>query len=199
MTADEEDRYLIGQANDVLRSDGRITDERILVRKKGEVEFVGAPRGAVPRRVAAPDGVGGHRDDSVPRARRRQPRPDGCEHAASGRAAGAQRVAAGRYRYGLRAAVDAGDVIVAELTGVVEEVSADYITVMGDDGTRKTDRLNKFARSNHGTCANQRPIVDEGRRWRPVRCWPTARAPRTARWLWARTCSWRSCRGRVQL
>ena len=37
-----------------------------------------------------------------------------------------------------RAAVDAGDVIVAEKPGVVEEVSADYVTVAGDDGTRTT-------------------------------------------------------------
>ncbi len=64
----------------------------------------------------------------------------------------------------LRAAVDAGDVIVTEKAGVVEEVSADYVTVMADDGTRKTYRLRKFARSNQGTCANQRPIVDEGQR-----------------------------------
>jgi DNA-directed RNA polymerase subunit beta len=47
---------------------------------------------------------------------------------------------------------------------VVEEVSADYITVMADDGTRRSYQLRKFARSNHGTCANQRPIVDAGER-----------------------------------
>ncbi|NED60644.1 hypothetical protein G3I15_06875, partial [Streptomyces sp. SID10244] len=42
MTADEEDRYLIGQANTAYDLEGRITDERVLVRKKGsEVEFVG--------------------------------------------------------------------------------------------------------------------------------------------------------------
>ncbi|MFQ6399208.1 DNA-directed RNA polymerase subunit beta, partial [Nocardia sp. KC 131] len=64
----------------------------------------------------------------------------------------------------LRAAVDAGDVVVNEKAGVVEEVSADYITVMADDGTRKSYRMRKFARSNQGTCANQRPIVDEGQR-----------------------------------
>ena len=40
-----------------------------------------------------------------------------------------------------RAAVDAGDVIVAEQAGVVEELSADYVTVMHDDGTRRTYRL----------------------------------------------------------
>ncbi len=64
----------------------------------------------------------------------------------------------------LRAAIDAGDVVVADKAGVIEEVSADYITVMADDGTRHTYRMRKFARSNHGTCANQRPIVDTGDR-----------------------------------
>ena len=62
----------------------------------------------------------------------------------------------------LRAAIDAGDVVVADKAGVIEEVSADYITVMADDGTRHTYRMRKFARSNHGTCANQ--SSDRGRR-----------------------------------
>ncbi|HKS48554.1 MAG TPA: DNA-directed RNA polymerase subunit beta, partial [Amycolatopsis sp.] len=64
----------------------------------------------------------------------------------------------------LRAAVDASDVVVAEKAGVVQELSADYITVMADDGTHQTYRLAKFARSNQGTSYNQKPIVDEGDR-----------------------------------
>jgi DNA-directed RNA polymerase subunit beta len=64
----------------------------------------------------------------------------------------------------LRAAIDAGDVVIATKTGVVEEVSADYVTVMADDGTRHSYPMRKFNRSNHGTCANQRPIVDAGQR-----------------------------------
>ena len=64
----------------------------------------------------------------------------------------------------LRAAVDAGDVVVAEKAGVVEDSTADYVTVMADDGTRQTYRLLKFRRSNQGTCINQSPIVDEGQR-----------------------------------
>jgi DNA-directed RNA polymerase subunit beta len=64
----------------------------------------------------------------------------------------------------LRAAVDAGDLVVAEKSGVVEELSADSITVMADDGSRRTYRLYKFDRSNQGTCINQKPIVSEGDR-----------------------------------
>ncbi|MFC4566110.1 DNA-directed RNA polymerase subunit beta, partial [Nocardiopsis mangrovi] len=63
-----------------------------------------------------------------------------------------------------RAATDAGEVVLAEKAGVVEDVTADYVTVMADDGTRKTYRLGKFRRSNQGTCFNQRPIVSEGQR-----------------------------------
>ena len=61
-----------------------------------------------------------------------------------------------------RAAVDAGDVLVAEKAGVVKEVSADAIEVMNDDGTYTTYKLSKFRRSNQGTCINQRPLVAEG-------------------------------------
>src|ERR1700709_232356 len=63
-----------------------------------------------------------------------------------------------------RAAVEAGDVVMAEKSGVVEEATADYVSVMADDGTHRTYRLHKFRRSNQGTSFNQRPIVDEGDR-----------------------------------
>src|SRR5258708_13599510 len=53
-----------------------------------------------------------------------------------------------------RAAVDAGDVIVAEKAGVVEQVCADYITVANDDGTRTDSLVAKVPRSNQGTCFN---------------------------------------------
>ncbi len=82
----------------------------------------------------------------------------------------------------LRAAIDAGDVVVTEKSGVVEEVSADYITVMADDGTRHTYRMRKFARSNHGTCANQRPIVDAGQRVESGQVLADGPCTRTVRW-----------------
>src|SRR5258706_55001 len=63
-----------------------------------------------------------------------------------------------------RAATDAGDVIVALKAGVVEEVSADEVTVANDDGTRTTYLIAKFQRSNQGTCFNQKPIVTGGQR-----------------------------------
>jgi DNA-directed RNA polymerase subunit beta len=63
-----------------------------------------------------------------------------------------------------RAAVDAGDVVTASQAGVVQEVSADAVEVAQDDGTYRTYRMQKFSRSNQGTCINQRPLVAEGQR-----------------------------------
>ena len=63
-----------------------------------------------------------------------------------------------------RAAIDAGDVVVATKPGVVTEVSSDLVTVANDDGTTGSYRIAKFQRSNQGTSYNQRVVVDEGDR-----------------------------------
>ncbi len=63
-----------------------------------------------------------------------------------------------------RAALDSGDVVRAEKPGVVQEVSADTVTVANDDGTSTTYRIAKFRRSNQGTAYNQHTTVDEGQR-----------------------------------
>lgn len=165
LTADEEDRHIVAQANSPLDGDGRFTEEKILVRRKGgEVEFVSAVdvdyMDVSPRQMV-----------SVATAMIPFLEHDDANRALMG--ANMQRQAVPLVRseaplvgtgMELRAAIDAGDVVVADKTGVIEEVSADYITVMADDGSRQTYRMRKFARSNHGTCANQRPIVDTGQR-----------------------------------
>jgi DNA-directed RNA polymerase subunit beta len=61
-----------------------------------------------------------------------------------------------------RAAMDAGDVIMAEKPGRVESVSADEIVVRQNDGSMKSYRLQKFRRSNQGTCLNHKPVVEAG-------------------------------------
>ncbi|MCV7127295.1 MULTISPECIES: DNA-directed RNA polymerase subunit beta [Mycolicibacterium] len=165
LTADEEDRHVVAQANSPLDGDGHFEEERVLVRRKGgEVEFVSAAEvdymDVSPRQMV-----------SVATAMIPFLEHDDANRALMG--ANMQRQAVPLVRseaplvgtgMELRAAIDAGDVVVTEKAGVVEEVSADYITVMADDGTRHTYRMRKFARSNHGTCANQRPIVDAGQR-----------------------------------
>lgn len=165
LTADEEDRHVVAQANSPIDDDGRFTEERVMVRRKGgEVENV------VPNDVDYMD-VSPRQMVSVATAMIPFLEHDDANRALMG--ANMQRQAVPLVRseaplvgtgMELRAAIDAGDVVVSEKAGVVEEVSADYITVMADDGTRHTYRMRKFARSNHGTCANQRPIVDAGQR-----------------------------------
>jgi DNA-directed RNA polymerase subunit beta len=61
-----------------------------------------------------------------------------------------------------RAATDAGDVLLARSAGMVERVVSEKITVRREDGETDEYRLRKFARSNQGTCVNQRPLVKEG-------------------------------------
>jgi DNA-directed RNA polymerase subunit beta len=63
-----------------------------------------------------------------------------------------------------RAARDSGQVLVARRGGVVTSVTAERIAVETDAGELDEYRLQKFVRSNQGTCINQRPIVDVGSR-----------------------------------
>jgi DNA-directed RNA polymerase subunit beta len=165
LTADEEDRHVVAQANSPIDVEGRFTESRVLVRRKGgEVEYVSSTEvdymDVSPRQMV-----------SVATAMIPFLEHDDANRALMG--ANMQRQAVPLVRseaplvgtgMELRAAIDAGDVVVAGKAGVIEEVSADYVTVMADDGTRHTYRMRKFARSNHGTCANQRPIVDAGQR-----------------------------------
>ena len=165
LTADEEDRHVVAQANSPIDHEGRFSEARVLVRRKaGEVEYVSSSEvdymDVSPRQMV-----------SVATAMIPFLEHDDANRALMG--ANMQRQAVPLVRseaplvgtgMELRAAIDAGDVVVAEDSGVIEEVSADYITVMHDDGTRRTYRMRKFARSNHGTCANQYPIVDAGQR-----------------------------------
>ncbi len=165
LTADEEDRYVVAQANSTLDAADNLVDERVLVRRKGgEVDYID-PHGVNYIDVSPRQMV------SVATAMIPFLEHDDANRALMG--ANMQRQAVPLVRsqaplvgtgMELRAAVDAGDVIVTGVTGVIEEVSADFVTVMADDGRRTTYSMRKFARSNQGTCTNQRPIVDEGQR-----------------------------------
>jgi len=63
-----------------------------------------------------------------------------------------------------RAALDSGQVVVSKVAGVVTSVIADRIQVEDDNGELHPYPLDKFVRSNQGTCINQRPIVRVGDR-----------------------------------
>ena len=66
-----------------------------------------------------------------------------------------------------RAALDSGQVVIARDAGVVTSVTADRVLVEEDSGELRTYPLQKFVRSNQGTCINQRPIVAVGQRVAP--------------------------------
>jgi DNA-directed RNA polymerase subunit beta len=165
LTADEEDRHVIAQANTLLGADGTIAENRVLVRRKGgEVDYI------PPDEVDYMD-VSARQMVSVATAMIPFLEHDDANRALMGSNMQRQSVPLLRSEAPLvgtgmeyRAATDAGDVILADKAGVVEESSADYVTVMNDDGTRTTYLVSKFKRSNQGTCFNQKPTVEEGDR-----------------------------------
>jgi DNA-directed RNA polymerase subunit beta len=165
LTADEEDRFVKAQANTLVDDEGNFLEPRVMVRRKGgetdladvaDVDYMDVS----PRQMV-----------SVATAMVPFLEHDDANRALMG--ANMQRQAVPLLRseaplvgtgMELRAAVDAGDVVIAKKSGVVEELSADFITVMADDGSRQTYAMHKFRRSNQGTCINQKPIVNEGDR-----------------------------------
>ncbi|MDP3059075.1 MAG: DNA-directed RNA polymerase subunit beta, partial [bacterium] len=63
-----------------------------------------------------------------------------------------------------KAAVDSGSVVIARKAGEVTRVTAKDVVVKTDDGAVDTYKLMKYLRSNQGTCINQKPIVRKGQR-----------------------------------
>ncbi|HEY0887974.1 MAG TPA: DNA-directed RNA polymerase subunit beta, partial [Nocardioides sp.] len=165
LTADDEDRFVIAQANAALDAKGRFVDERVLVRQRdGEV-------GEVPADEVDYMDVSPRQMVSVATALIPFLEHDDANRALMG--ANMQRQAVPLIKSDsplvgtgmeYRSAVDAGDVVTATKAGVVKDVSADIVETLNDDGTYSTYRLAKFRRSNQGTCINQRPLVDEGDR-----------------------------------
>ncbi|HUS22135.1 MAG TPA: DNA-directed RNA polymerase subunit beta, partial [Aeromicrobium sp.] len=165
LTATDEDRYIIAQANSPLDDKGNFVDAAVLVRQRGgEAEL--RPASEVDYMDVSPRQMVSVATALIPF----------LEHDDANRAlmgSNMQRQAVPLIRNDaplvgtgmeFRAAVDAGDVTVAKKAGVVKEVSADAIEIAEDDGTYATYKLNKFRRSNQGTCINQRPLVSAGDR-----------------------------------
>ena len=163
LTADEEDRHVIAQANAALAADGTFSEERVLVRRKGgDVDFV------LPDDVDFMD-VSPRQVWSVATAMIPFLEHDDANRALMGSNMQRQSVPLIRAEAPLvgtgmeyRAAVDAGDVVISEKAGVISEISADTIDVANEDGSSTTYKVQKFRRSNQGTSYNQKPIVKEG-------------------------------------
>ncbi|KZX21557.1 DNA-directed RNA polymerase subunit beta [Rathayibacter tanaceti] len=165
LTASEEDEYLVAQANAPLTPDFHFAEGKVLVRPKGgEVELVDA--GRVDYMDVSPRQMVSVATSLIPF----------LEHDDANRAlmgANMQRQAVPLLRSespvvgtGMEgfAAIDAGDVITADKAGVVQEVSADSVTVQLDEGGTQTYFLRKFDRSNQGTSYNNRVVVSAGER-----------------------------------
>ena len=168
LAADDEDRYVIAQANAALDENGRFRDERVLVRARhGELAYVD------PHEVDYMD-VSPKQIVSVATALIPFLEHDDANRALMG--ANMQRQAVPVLRptapfigTGVeeRAARDAGDLVISEGTGTVTDVAGESITVDYEpNGSRRggktTYRLSKFRRSNQGTCINQKPLVSIG-------------------------------------
>ncbi|MGC5615766.1 DNA-directed RNA polymerase subunit beta [Georgenia sp. Z1491] len=165
VTADDEDRHTIAQASAPLNEDGTFVEERVLCRTPG-----GEPALIEPAEIAFMD-VSARQMVSVGTAMIPFLEHDDANRALMGANMQRQAVPLIRAEAPLvgtgmerRAAVDAGDVVTAQVAGVVTEVSADSVVVLDDDGGSYTHRIMKFNRSNQGNSYNQRVLVDEGDR-----------------------------------
>lgn len=162
MTADEEDFYLIAQANEPLEDDGSFVKERVTVRDKAEIIEVPLNRvdyiDVSPRQVVsvATAMIPFLENDDATRAlmgsnMQRQAVPLIIPEAP---------IIGTGMEY--KAAQDSGVVMLSKETGTVTYVSADEIIVTDSIGQKHSHHLNKFVRSNQGTCINQHPVVYVG-------------------------------------
>ncbi len=164
MTADVEDDYYIGQANEPLDENGCLANARITCRHRNEI--IEVDREVIDYIDVSPRMMISIATSFIPFLQN-----DDANRALMG--ANMQRqavplltteppvVATGIEH---KAAVDSEVCLKAKRAGVITAVSADEITIAYDDGEIETERLTKFARSNAGTCINQRPIVEVGER-----------------------------------
>lgn len=165
LTASEEDEYIVAQANAPLTKAARFAETRVLARKKGgEVDLF--PAEDIGYMDVSPRQMVSVATSLIPF----------LEHDDANRAlmgANMQRQAVplllsdsplvGTGMEGF-AAIDAGDVLTAQKSGVVMEVSADVVTIQLDEGGTQDYYLRKFSRSNQGTSYNHRVIVNAGER-----------------------------------
>jgi DNA-directed RNA polymerase subunit beta len=179
LAADDEDRYVIAQANARLGPDGRFLDERVLVRAGRGATHKGADRPTRQGTFSEVAFVPPHEVDYMDVSPKQivsvaTSLIPFLEHDDANRAlmgANMQRQAVPVLRpeapfigtgVEARAARDAGDVLCAADHGTVTEVSGDHITVEYRTLGRRVHPLAKFRRSNQGTCINQKPVVAAG-------------------------------------
>ena len=162
LTADEEDKYTIAQANSKLDEKGYIKEDRVLARHRGDI-FEASPDEVDYMDVSTKQLVG------VSAAMIPFLENDDANRALMG--ANMQRQAVPMLKTDApivgtgiehKAAKDCGAVVVAKNSGKVKRVTARKIVVKTDDGEVDKYKLMKFKRSNQGSCMNQTPLVSKG-------------------------------------
>ncbi len=164
LTADDEDKYVVAQANEPLDDEGHFVNTNVSGRFREETsEFA---KNRVDLMDVSPKMVFSVATSMIPFLQN-----DDANRALMG--SNMQRQAVPLLKtespivdtgMAAKAAVDSGVCIVAKHSGVVEKSSSKEIVVRCDDGTKDTYHVIKFARSNQGNCMNQRPIVCKGDR-----------------------------------
>ena len=164
LSADEEDRYAIAQANAPIDEKGHFTESRVSVRRQQKFLF------EVPDHIEYMD-VSPKQIVSVSAALIPFLEHDDANRALMGSNMQRQAVPLLRPEAPIvgtgierQAAVDSGQVAVTQHPGEVVKAASDEVIVLEDDGTRRTYRLRKYQRSNQSTCIDQRPVVQKGDR-----------------------------------
>ncbi|MFZ7104402.1 MAG: DNA-directed RNA polymerase subunit beta [Peptococcaceae bacterium] len=164
LTADEEDNYIVAQANAPLDDEGHFINKKVNARHGHEILVVDADK--VDYMDVSPKQVVSIATAMIPF----------LEHDDANRAlmgANMQRQAVPLLRTDapyigtgmeFKAAYDSGVLVIAENGGVVERVTANEIMIKNDSGKKDMYKLTKFNRSNQGTCINQKPLVKKDQR-----------------------------------
>ena len=159
LTADEEDEMIVAQANQELGDDGWFVDQRVTARYRHDTLLV--PGESVDYMDVSPKQVVSIATAMIPFLEN-----DDANRALMG--ANMQRQAVPLLRtqapivgtgMEYKAACDSGVMILAKRAGRVEKVTAKEIHVRTDNGALDIYKMQKYLRSNQGTCINQRPIV----------------------------------------
>ena len=162
MTADVEDEYVVAQANEPLDEGKHFVRERVSARRRDEILEV--DRASVDYMDVSPRMMVSVATAMIPFLEN-----DDCNRALMGSNMQRQAVplmvtqqpiVATGMEY--KAATDSGVAVLARHSGTVESVDADHIAIRTANGALDRYDLVKFARSNAGTCINQRPIVEVG-------------------------------------
>ena len=164
MTADEEDKYVVAQANEELDENSRFVRERVTCRIRSDIREV--PRDQVDFMDVSPKQLVSIATALIPFLEN-----DDTNRALMGSNMQRQAVPllkpeAPMIATGVehRIAYDSGALKLAKRDGFVKYVDSDRIVVEAEDGTEDEYVMSKFERSNQSTCINQHPIVAKGDR-----------------------------------